>query len=388
MPAIKLSVSRVFAGLAAVAFSAPIVAATLVVNNESPMDVTTPPGFTYIVQGASGSLSVPTQGFLFCANVYTSNPPSPTAVTVVPQHGDWKLPIAQDVSGVGYNAGVLGVNRAVQTSLVCHGVGAEGETASPRSDGMLRSGYESKTVEQYGNLINWIAPVGFNWTSPDWAMVPADPCSATEPVQVRENIACAAVTGARTAGAGSTLRSATMLAGTDGTSFFYIVRVDASYGALQRIEGPQMPATVNQHQPSDATSVMMSIVEGYDRGVVGVGGGYLGDSGEWCLLANMPSALTSNVCSGAFPSGALSGPANIPFTLSLVPGSTPRASFYVAFVRQIVGPPPSVVEPVSAVSILLEPSLLSEGGDAFRGDDVSFAFLPTSLGFPWMTGGL
>src|SRR5262249_8928011 len=162
--------------------------------------------------------------------------------------------------------------------------------------------------------------------APDWAMVPTDPCSAVEPAQVRENITCAAVTGARASGAGGTLRAATMLAGTDGVSFFYIVHVDASYGTLQGVEGPQMPATVNDRQPSDATSVMMSIVEGYDRGVVGVGGGYLSDSGEWCLLPTMPAALTANVCSGAFPSGALSGPANIPFTISLVPGSNPRAS--------------------------------------------------------------
>ncbi|HKE48229.1 MAG TPA: hypothetical protein VKB52_09190, partial [Rhodanobacteraceae bacterium] len=306
MPAFKLSASRIFAGLAASAFTAPIFAATLVVNNESPLDITTPPGFSYIVQGANGSLSVPTQGFLFCANIYASGQPQPSPVTVVPQHGSWQLPtakdVAQDASGVTYNAGVLGVNRTTQTSLVCHGVGAEGETRSPRTDGLLRNGYETKTVEQFSNLINWIPPVGFSWNAPDWAMVPTDPCSAVEPAQVRENVTCAAVTGARASGAGGTLRAATMLAGTDGVSFFYIVRVDASYGTLQGVEGPQMPATVNDRQPSDATSVMMSIVEGYDRGVVGVGGGYLSDSGEWCLLPTMPAALSANVCSGAFPS--------------------------------------------------------------------------------------
>ena len=385
MPAFKLSASRIFAGLAVSAFSTPIFAATLVVNNEAPLDITTPPGFTYIVQGTNGSLSVPTQGYLFCANLYTSSQ-QPSLVTVVPQHGDWLLPIAQDVSGVAYNAGLLGVNRNFQTSLVCHGVGAEGETPSPATDGLLRNGYETKTVEQFSNLVNWVPPVGFNWNSPDWTIVPTDPCAAGQSAEIDENVACAAVTGSR---AGGSLRSPTMWAGTDGVNFYYVVRVDASYGPLQGVQahGPQLPATIGQRSPNSATSVMMTLVEGFDRGVVGVGGGYLGDTGQWCVLATLPTGLSSNICNGAFPSGTLSGPANIPFEISLLPGNPPRASFYAAFVRPIVGPPPTVVEPVSAVSILIEPSLLAEGGDSFRGDDVSFAFLPTSTGFPWMTGG-
>jgi len=35
---------------------------------------------------------------------------------------------------------------------------------------------------------------------------------------------------------------------------------------------------------------------------------------------------------------------------------------------------------------LLETSVVTEGGDKFRGDDTAFGFLPTSTGFPWMSG--
>jgi hypothetical protein len=393
MPAFKMSASRIFAGLAASAFFSPAfcVAATLVVNDETPLNITTPPGFTYNVAGSDGSLSVPTDGFLLCANVFPSYPPAPSAVTVMPQHGDWRMPVAQDVFSVAYSAGVLGVNRPDATTLVCHSVGAGGEVASPISDGILRSGYETKTVEQFGNLINWIPSQGFDWNAPDWSLVPTDPCSPSvqQPALVSEDVACAAVTGARTAVAGTT-RAATMLTGTDGTNFYYVARVDARVGAQDEANGsgPQLPSSVSQ--PDGSGDATLNLTDAYDRGVVGVGGGYLGDTGQWCVLFDLPSAVDGNLCVGAPASGALAGPLTglqlNPLHLVLPPLGIARVSFYLVLARPIVGPPPTANEPVAAVSILLEPSVTALGGDKFRGDDVVFAFLPTSLGFPWMHG--
>src|SRR4029077_11059202 len=82
MPAFKMSVARISAGLAASALLTPAlaVAAALAVNGERPLNITTPPGFTYVVTGADGSLSVPIDGFLFCANVYSGETPPPRQV--------------------------------------------------------------------------------------------------------------------------------------------------------------------------------------------------------------------------------------------------------------------------------------------------------------------
>ena len=134
MPAFKMSASRIFAGLAASAFFTPAfcIAATLVINNETPLNVTTPPGFTYMVTGSDGSLSVPTDGFLFCANLSAdqSQDPPQTPVTVMPQHGDWRLPVAQDVHTVAYSGGTLAVNHSLATTLICHAVAASREMKS------------------------------------------------------------------------------------------------------------------------------------------------------------------------------------------------------------------------------------------------------------------
>lgn len=394
MPAFKMSAARIFAGLAASAFFTPAfcTAATLIINNESPVDVSIPPGFTYTVAvpGFDGSLAVATDGFLLCANIADGVPQTP--MKVMPQHGDWRLPVAQDVTGVVYNGGVLQVNH-VQSSLVCHSVGAQGETNTPLTEGVFRNAFDTKAFEQYSNLINWHAPQGFDWNNPDWALVPADPCSPSinQPAQVDEDVVCAAASGTRPAAAGATARAATMWTGTDGLNFFYVTRVDARYGAQSEADGntPQLPVITSGEQPQGANTAKLSIVDAYDRGVVGVGGGYLGDTGQWCLLMDLPTALDGNLCVGASQSGALNGPLNIsqlPLVVGLPPLYLSRVSFYVAFVRPIIGSPPTIDEPAAAVSILLEPSVTLEGGDKFKGDDVVFGFLPASQGFPWMHG--
>ncbi len=390
MPAFKMSVSRIFAGLATSAFFASTsFAATLVVNRETPLQTSGNPGFTYIVNGSSGSLNVATEGFLFCSNVGTAQP---TAVTVVPQHGNWRLPVAQDVQGVGYNSGELQVNRNQLSTLVCHSVGAQGEIASGLTDGIFRNAYETTAAEQFSNFINWTPPVGFNWNNPTWSAVPVDPCgpNQNQPAAVDENVTCAAVSGQRSAGAGSTLRSPTLWTGTDGSNFFYVARVDARYGPATGANRPMSVPAFGGDAPAGTDSALLRLNDAYDAGVVGVGGGYLGDTGTWCVLDAFPTSLSTAMCNGATSSGALSGTlgdSNFPgLTVAVPPFGAQSFSFYVALMRPIVGAPPAVSEPAVSVSIMVEPSVTAEGGDAFKGDDVVFGFLPASNGFPWMSG--
>lgn len=391
MPAFKMSVARISAGLAASAFFASTAfAASLVVNRESPLEVAGSPGFTYLVNGGNGSLNVATEGFLFCANIVTNGVGPDSAVKVVPQHGSWRLPIANDVLGVSYNSGQLRVNQTPSETLVCHTAGPEGEMASSLTDGIFRNQYETVAGEQFPNLINWTPPVGFDWNNPTWSAVPVDPCtpSVNQPAETDENVACAAVSGQRAAGAGATMRAPTLWTGTDGTNFFYVARVDARYGALGAgaPSAPSIPE-FGSRAPDGSSSVHMTIVDAYDSGVVGVGGGYLGDGGTWCVLSQFPTVLSSQLCNGADASGPLDGPLGADaagFAVGVPPFGLEQVSFYIGFVRPVIGAPPSVREPAVAVSILVEPSAVNEGADAFKGDDVVFGFLPASPGFSWM----
>ena len=382
MPAFKTSAAPILASLAASVFLTPVIcaAATLIVNDEQGLSITTPPGFTYVTSGGSGSLTVATDGFLFCANVYPDNPPPPTPVTVIPQHGSWMLPVALDVSSVEYNASMLGVNRFNETSLVCHAIGAQGETQSPLSGGLLRNSYETKRVEQFSNLVNWIPTPGFSWNAPNWSLVPTNPCDTT-PAEINETVACAGVSGVSQGAA--VLRAPIMWSGTDGSNFFYVVRVDARYGSGNLIEsGMHLPSSFTSAPAGSATAVL-KLIEAYDRGSGGAGG-YLGDNGQWCALTVLPATLNANVCAGAPYSQSLSSALNQFIYLQSAPLGTPVVSFYAAFVRPIVGPPPSLNEPAVALTALFEPSITAVGGDAFTGDDVAFGFLPSSTGFPWM----
>jgi hypothetical protein len=386
-----MSVARISAGLAVSAFFASTsFAATLVVNRESPLDIAGDPGFTYLVNGDSGSLNVATAGFLFCANIVTQGQQIQTPVTVIPQHGSWRLPIAQDVLGVSYNASQLSVNRAQQSTLVCHSAGAQGEMASGLTDGIFRNAYESKTREQFPNLINWIPSQGFDWNNPNWSVVPTDPCSPSidQPAAVDETVTCAAVSGQRSAGASATMRAPTLWTGSDASNFFYVAKVDARYGAQTGVPGvASMP--VLGEAPAGTGSAQLTIVDAYNSGVVGVGGGYLSDDGTWCILSQFPTVLSLAMCNGAPSSGPLNGTlgSNFPgFSVGVPPLGQQQVSFYIAFMRRIIGAPPAVNEPAVAVSIMVEPSVLAEGGDEFKGDDITFGFLPASPGFPWMTG--
>jgi hypothetical protein len=394
MPAIKLFAVAAVGGLAASAFLTPAFcsAATLVVSREQPVQIA--PGFSYQVQGANGSLTVDTEGWLFCANVPDS---AQRQISLVPRHGSWRIPIAQDVGTVNYSNGALYVNRDPSPTLACHGVGAQGETTSPLTEGLFRAAFESKTIEQYANLVNWIPTPGFDWTLPsNWTQVPTDPCNPTanQPAQASEATLCTAAVGVRPGAAGGTVRAATAWTATpDGSNFYYVVRIDARYGAQGEFDALPVVPMFNGAQADDAGSITVSLIDAYDRGEPGVGGGYLGDTGQWCALADLPQVLDANVCANAASSGSLNGPlgTDSDHALSLHVGPPPTglavASFYAVFIRPIVGPPPAATEPAVAVAVLTEPSAVAEGGDRFRGDDVVFGFLPgQNTGFPWMSG--
>jgi hypothetical protein len=400
MPALKTSAARILAGFAASAFLAPAfcAAAQVKVNDEAPLDLQSPPGFTYVNQGIVATLSIATNGFMMCANVTNDEQQPLTNVGMMPQHGQWRFPAAIDLRSVAYGGGTLAIGRnatgVIDSSLTCHTAGPEGESLTPLSDGVLHDGFETKMVEQFTNLVNWNPGQGFSWSNPDWTQVPADPCSPSvdQPAHVTEDVSCGAVVGAAPGGLAGAQRAPTLWTATDGVNFYYVARIDARWGAQNGADGtgPVLPSST--HQATSGTSAEYKFVEAYNRGVVGVGGGYLGDTGQWCYLTDLPSTLGGNMCNGALNGGTINGPFistyqdNFSIVVGLPP-SQPRVSFYMAFIRPIVGPPPSIDEPAVAVSMLLDPSVASEGGDRFKGDDVAFGFLPTSQGFPWMHGG-
>jgi len=402
MPALKTSAARFLAGLAVSALFAPALcaAAQVKVNDEAPLDLQSPPGFTYTTGGASATLSVATTGFMACANIAADGYSMATNINMVPQHGLWRFPAAIDLLSVGYGGGTLAIGRNAQgtisSALTCHASGAEGEVIEPLSDGLMASGFDSKMVEQFSNLVNWVPGLGFSWSNPDWSQVPTDPCtpSIDQPARAPENVSCGAAVGQKPGASGSE-RAPTLWTATDGVNFYYVARIDARWGAPDG--GIQDGASVlpsTTRQPETANSTQYKLVEAYSRGVVGVGGGYLGDTGQWCALAALPAALNANLCAGAPMSGVLNGPfvsayqnGNFDITVGAPPVMTSRVSFYMAFIRPIVGSPPSIDEPAVEVSMLIDPVVGSLGGDRFKGDDVAFGFLPTSLGFPWMHGG-
>jgi hypothetical protein len=403
MPALKTSAARFLAGFAASAVLAPALcaAAQVKVNDEAPLDLQSPPGFTYTTGGSTATLSVATTGFMACANIGEAGV---TNINMVPQHGQWRFPAAVDLRGVGYGTGTLAIGRSasgsILSSLACHTAGAQGESYEPLSDGLFAGGFDSKTVEQFSNLVNWVPGQGFSWSNPDWSQVPADPCtpSVDQPARADENVSCGAVSGVQP-GANGVERGPTMWTYSDLVNFYYVVRIDARWGnptgGIQD-SGSVLPSRNSQPQSQNGTEY--KIVEAYSRGVVGVGSGFLGDAGQWCLLEALPATLGASLCNNAPLSGTMNGPFvsggndnNFTVNVAAAPAGTPRVSFYMAFVRPIIGAPPPVDQPAAQVSIVVDPIVGGLGANRFRGDDTAFGFIPatqgTTPGFPWMTGG-
>jgi len=397
MLSIQQSVAKIFAGLTASVIFAPASwAVTLTINSQSvtvQTPTTAPSGIAYVQNGVdNSSLTVYTNGFLFCDNVYPDEQSPIDEVTLTPAHEDqgfapahrWAFSTAKDVRTVAFTGTSVLVNPALVTTLSCRGVGAFGEVASAVSEGIFDNGLESATSTNYANLINWIKPQGFNWNNPDWSQVPADPCNPTvgQPAEVEETVSCAAVSAARPAGASAPVRAATIWTATDGISFTYAFRVDNRFGEQIPGEAPnfQVPAADNVDAVDASTASKVSVLDAYDAA-------YLAAGAHYCLLAELPTVLNSSACSGS-PATTIEGTLEYKFAVQPPPVGPGSSSFYVVVNRQIgQGSHPNLTTPVVGVAIVVDPVLVAEGGDQFIGDDVVFGFTPgATSGFPWMNG--
>jgi hypothetical protein len=390
MSSLKQLAACVLAGtVASVAVAQTSPAPSLIVNNES-QDVQTPmapaSGISYVQTGGSAStLKVYTDGFLFCAN----GPGSITReATFQPAHEDqtfspahpWTFPSVVDVLGVGYTGGSLSVNQNPQTTLTCHGTGPNGEVGSGLSDGIFDNGVDSKTEINYNHLINWIPTSGFSWAAPDWSIVPTDPCStANAPAKVVEDVACAAVTGVRN-GAQAPVRAATMWTSTDGVSFTYLFRVDGRFGP-EVAGAPHQMQLPSSQDAATVNALSVDVRDAFDSTYFGVGN----TGGQYCLLTQLPSTLNSSVCAGASIFQLNGQPLSARFYANPAPQPS-SFSYYIAVTRPQFGGHSNVATPVVGVTIIADPATVAEGGDEFSGDDVLFGFMPTSTGFPWMSG--
>ncbi|GAA0707533.1 hypothetical protein GCM10009105_06340 [Dokdonella soli] len=357
-----------------------------------PPGKTAPPGGISYVQTSSNAsaLEVYTDGFLFCGNPLLGSTPA----TLITAHEDqsfspahpWFFQNAADVPLVSYTGGVLSVNRdsagAHWTTLICQGVGAAGDAPTGLTDGIFDNGWESTTATNYNHLVNWIPPAGFDWNTPDWTKVPTNPCISTvaQPVRVVETAACAAVTGVRPAStAGLGVRAGTIWTATDATHFTYLFRVDARYGA-QPTQAPtqfQLPTPASTSASTAPNGEAFFISDAYDSA-------FLTATGQYCFLTTLPTALNSSVCTGA---QIYALPLTYRTTVSPPPVGSGSTSFYVAVVRSIgQNTHTNFTTPVVGVSILVDPALVTSGGNQFSGDDVAFGFMPGSTGFPWMVG--
>jgi len=368
--------------------------ATLSVGKQSQLvqsSVPGSPGISYVQTGTSQSvLQVYTAGYLLCGNLgqYGIN-----SLSFSIAHEDltlghaWTTQTLGDVYTFVYNSGSLAVVPATPTTfggdtLTCIGTAADGSVPSGLTEGIFDNGYDSATEANYTHLVNWIPPRGFSWLDPDMTQVPLDPCNPSEqqPAIVDETVACAAATGVRPGTSAGGVRASTAWTATDGIDFTYVIRVDARFGAQQPGVAPGFdPSIFSGNSPAGgATSANFRVVVSFDAE-------YLQGAGStYCLLTELPSSLSTDVCGSN--AQTLSGNLQIPIPLGLPPISLSATSFWVVVKRPIIGTHSSTATPVVAMSILTENPVLEEGGDAFSGDDIVFGFMPNSTGFPWMTG--
>lgn len=398
MRSLKKSVVAVLTGLTASAtFTTASWAATVSVNRES-QTVQTPAtsgesGISYVQSGSGAStLKVYTDGFLFCANPGDGfSSPATLAIahedkSFSPAH-PWLFLTATDVDTASYSAGSLGINTASATSLTCLGTADDGAVATDARSGIFDNGYDRVTEVNYNHIVNWLPPQGFDWTDPDWAQVPADPCTVdgNHPARLIENVACVGVTGVRPAPAGgNAVRAGTIWTATDGFAFTYLLRFDARLGPQQVGGSPEMqlPPPKAVEQGDGAAGAQIVITDAFDSTFLGTSPG----DGQYCFLTEFPQVLNSSVCSGQQTYPLDGKPMNQTVALGFPPVGIDTYSFYVAVSRPVVGGHPSLTTPVVAAAALMEYSAVEEGGDEFRGDDVVFGFMPTSNGFPWMSG--
>lgn len=401
------SVKNWMVGLAAgaAACGSVVHAAPLIVVDKQSQSVQEPtlpasspaPGFSYLKTGSlSSSLTVYTEGFLFCGN--PSAAPQNTVANLKVMHEDqamtpahpWLFADAVDVPELNYTGSLLGINSTQETTLACLGTAADGAVGSGLREGIFDNGYDSATEANFNHLVNWIPPAGFDWNAPDWSMVPLDPCNPNPNDLVRavEDVACAAVTGVRPVVGGTSntpVRAASVWTTTDGTFLTYLFQIDVRSGP-QTASSPApltlAPAPKSGSEVNDGTQIYFTVRDAFDRTYLNSNSGTTGD--EYCILQSVPMTLDSSVCAGRSPQ-PLNG---APLTLTTSVGGLQNSSVhsYIAVKRRIVGAHTELTTPVVGVSILLERAVAREGGDKFTGDNIAFGFMPSSGGFPWMSG--
>jgi hypothetical protein len=343
--------------------------------------------------GSPAMVTAFTTGFLFCANVGTPG----AGITLASAHEDqsfspshpWKFSTAVNDASLTYSTDGLSINTLSPNSptLNCAARGPSGETAFPTfGDEIFADTFDalllSSTV-QFPNMVNWIPPSepAFSWTTPDWTQVPANACDSTALPRVTESVACAGVSGVRPGASGPpVVRAATMWTASDGVSFTYMFRVDATFGS----QGPsqfRLPTLASTSETDASTAEWIALSDAYDAS-------FLNGSGQFCYRATLPTVLNSSVCTGqtTYSLPMETSRANL-IVVQAPPVGSGSTSFYVAVNRPIgQSSHANAGTPVVAAAVLIDPALAAEGGNKFKGDDVVFGFIPTSTGFPWMPG--
>ncbi|MEP7042974.1 MAG: hypothetical protein ABI843_07915 [Dokdonella sp.] len=335
-----------------------------------------------------------TKGFYFCNDVPTGG----YANILTLKHEDqsfspahpWSFP-AVSVGDFSYNGSTLSFSTFVAQNLAleCVTTTADGSVASGLTDGLFDNGYDSKTDQNFSHLVNWVPPQGFDWSNANWSQVPTaacDPVAGETPIVV-EDVGCAAATGVSSSVTAGPVRAPTMWTSTDGINFTYLFRVDTRFGAQAPGGQPvmQVPAMDDGNSPAGSATMTLLIQDAYEGGDAN-NVGYLSNTGSWCIVYQLPATLNSNACAqaGSLP---LSGPLTQTFPIGNPPfGTGADQAFYVIVNRLVQGGHPSLVTPVVAASVLIEPAVSLENGDRFSGDNVVFGFMPSSTGFPWMSG--
>lgn len=419
MSSIKFLVSSISAALAAascVVASAQSPAPTLQLsvdgrNHLIASGVSGAEGIRYEAAGTAGILSVATDGYVFCSNIgalpatgmnlrHAENAPAGTAPML------WAQPQAS-ISHLTYTSTGLTIDStAPVSSLTCVGVARDGSTHGLR-DWIFDNGYDLPMLgDNYPHWVNWHDANAPEWNDPEWELggdnwdlVPAAACGpdAYAGARVKEDNGCAAVTGVQRKDVGGTLtdvRSPKMLAQVRpvGLSFMYtyLFRVDVQSGVPAAPPALAVPpaATSGDDASVSANSMKVRVRDAYNSYFLE------GTGASYCLLTQLPSSATADVCADALPGnkGTLTGDGffNWEFTAGFPFDST---SFYVAITRKIKNDPLSYPHyPLAAATIFVDPAQTAEGYDRFIGDNTVFSFITdtadTSVmpphGFPWM----
>jgi hypothetical protein len=334
-----------------------------------------------------------TKGFYFCNDVPL---PGGYPHLLALRHEDqsfspahpWTFPAVQ-VNAFNYNGSGLTFRAFDQSNLVCLSTALDGSSVSGLSDGVFDDGYDSETDENYSHLVNWVPPRGFDWSAANWSQVPVaacDPVAGETPIAV-EDVGCAAATGVSSSATAGPVRAPTMWTTTDGINFTYLFRVDTRLGAQAPDAQPvmQAPSMDGGIAPAGSGTMTLLIQDAYEGGDANHVG-YLSNTGSWCILNQLPATLNSNACAQSNPI-PLTAPLARTFPIGDPPfGTGADQAFYVVVNRLVQGGHPSLLTPVVAAAVLIEPAVSGEGGDRFSGDNVVFGFMPSSTGFPWMTG--